>query len=106
MLLKMILMVLCGFVIAAPGEREPPVKYVNTTGMAETEYWELIENRKGTLLITAEPYIAVSETEGKNQYGDYIRPHIDVEPGEGVLSFYVWNPGNNAWDDAIARFDF
>lgn len=82
-----------------------PVRVIDTTNMSERAYWDLVESRKGTILITKEPYSAFNEKEGKDQYGYFVAPHNTVG-GEKMYMYCVWNPETNTTDGIVARFDY
>lgn len=74
--------------------------------------WWIIEHRSPFLLVEVcvstvegydEPY---QQMYGYDQHGDYIAHDDGREPGETVVSVFLWNPHNNYCDDMAYRFDF
>lgn len=44
---------------------------------------------------------------GNSDYGTYISyKNIKCKKGDIIVSYFLWNPENNAEDDVIARWDF
>lgn len=43
--------------------------------------------------------------EGADQHGEYIAFTPDEQPGDNVLTVFIWNPLSTWCDDIVARFD-
>lgn len=92
--------------IATEKSVQSPVKVVDTTGYSESEYWDLIESRKGTILITKESYYVNNKNEGTDKYGKYVAPHGDAKPGDNMYMYCIWDPDSNSEDGILERFDY
>ena len=91
-------------------KKEPNIIYI-TDDMTWEEATEIIENRKGSIVI--EVVVGVVEDDNgnghtintvRNQYVKYNENEFTY--GDEVLSIFVYNPNNNIWDDIIDRQDF
>lgn len=71
---------------------------------------EIILHRAPFLLVdvarsSVESTRSDGKTEGTDQHGEYIAFTPDKQPGDNVLTVFVWNPLSNWCDDIAARFD-
>ncbi len=72
--------------------------------------WEIILHRAPFLLVdvTCSTVDAIRDDgtpEGTDQHGEYIAFTLDKQPGDNVLTVFIWNPLSTWRDDVIARFD-
>lgn len=97
--------------------------YLPTTGISANEVFvydsdelteEMLENRKGTLIIERCIGIVTDKESGAgkilnaNEGYDYIvyRNDGNISNGTVLLSYMLYNPNNNCIDDIIERYDF
>lgn len=72
--------------------------------------WEIILHRFPFLLVdiarsTVEAIRDDGIAEGADQHGEYIAFTPDEQPGDNVLTVFIWNPLSTWCDDIVARFD-
>lgn len=90
----------------------PQIKIVDSKKLT----YKMLSTRKGKNIIYIERVkgkVLNKKLDGKitnprKGYGDYIsyRRVKDVRKGDTVITYFVYNPDNNADDDVILRLDF
>ena len=65
-----------------------------------------IEHRKGKNIVYIEKFISYSKGKyGYSKKGEYVKYNKKVKKGKKVVSYFVYNPYTNYFDDVVAVVD-
>lgn len=67
---------------------------------------KIMENRKGKNIVYVERFVSYSKGKyGLSKKGEYVKYNKRVKKGKKVVSYFVYNPYTNYFDDVVAVID-